>query len=206
MLQFDDDYDLNKPYFQNHNYVEWLESFTIDETMDDSRRPTYKRLVRRLWDIPYILDDGGIGNDEDRGADGRELRMRYDIILHKKPGWSEIVTVERTELLRQLFGPCRMLEMLVALSMQMYDIMLDTGIYNSVSRWFWEIMNNLGLDALDDDCYDDMHGDIVVEDVIFEVLKRLGRQDEEGGLFHIFGWQDKEIWYQMHEYLGGYFA
>lgn len=207
MLQFDDAYDVNKPYFQNHSYVEWLESFTVDETMPGSRRPSYKLLIRKLWDICYLPKDGGIGNDADRGADGKELRMRYDIMLQKRPGWPEMVTFERTELLRQLFGQCaRMLEMLVALSMNMYDIMLDTGVYNSVSRWFWEIVDNIGLAGMDDDCYEEMGGDDAVERVVQTILDRSGARGMEGGLFRMPNWQTTEIWYQMHAYLGGYFA
>ena len=104
-----------------------------------------------------------------------------------------------------LFGECRVLEMLIALSMHMYDMMQDMGIYNSVSRWFWEILRNIGLDWLDDDCYIDENGDDFVTKVINDILEGVGRKNKPGGWFWVKGWQNLEVWYQMHEYLGKFF-
>lgn len=198
MLVVDDSYDLNEPFFKNHSYFEWLESFTIDETQNEYQRPEYHLLIRKLWQIPYY---GRIGNDKNREIDGLDLRTRYNSILAKNSGIND----KQMPDIHALFGECRVLEMLIALSMHMYDMMQDMGIYNSVSRWFWEILRNIGLDWLDDDCYIDENGDDFVTKVINDILEGVGRKNKPGGWFWVKGWQNLEVWYQMHEYLGKFF-
>ena len=197
----DESYNLNAPYFDNSSYVDWLESFTIDETMTDDRRLEYSKLIRTLWDIEYIPL---VGNDHDRAAEGLELRSRYRKILAKKAGDGEFYTPD----IRDIFGECRVLEMLVALSMRMYDLMQDLGFYNSVSRWFWEIMECVGFDSLDDSCWIDGRDEDMVEECVGHIMRGDGvrsRADWEGGWFGVHGWQHMEIWYQMHAYLKQYF-
>lgn len=195
----DENYKVNQPYFKNHSYLEWLESFTIDETLSDDRRPTYHKLIRKLWDIPF---HGAIGNDEARGDEGLELRIRYNDILAKKAGAGEFTTPN----VQDIYGECRVLEMLVALAMRMYDIMQDMGVYNSVSRWFWEIMHNVGLDDFEDGVYDILEGDRIIELIVVDILNLVAVEPgEPGGWFYVYDWQEIEIWYQMHEYLRRFF-
>ena len=194
-----DSYDINAPYFSGRSYLDWLESFTIDEQVPDDRRLTYKKLLRKLWDIPFV---GSIGNDDDRGDEGLELRTRYNDILAKKAGRGEFVTPD----VHDIYGDCRVLEMLIALSMRMYDLMQDMGIYNSVSRWFWEIMSNVGFDELDDYIYDDLDGDGIVESMVNDIQSLHERKSgRPGGWFYVEDWRSLEIWYQMHEYLSRFF-
>lgn len=200
MSIIDDSYDINAPYFQNHSYIEWLESFTIDETMRDDRRPTYHGLVMTLWNIEYNPKDGGIGNDLDRMEEGLELRIRYDYILSKNAGLEHEMVVHAAS----MFGPCRVLEVIITLAMHMYDMMQDTDIYNSVSRWFWEIMANVGLDDLDDSIFGQREASLV-EKTVGDILDRKGPKGARGGWFYVEDWQEIEVWYQMHEYLNGMF-
>ena len=198
-----DSYTINEDYFNGNSYVEWLESFTIDETVDDSRRPLYSKLLNCLWHISF---EPSIGNDDDRAADGLDLRKRYYDILIQDMGVSIHGRASRD--LVKMLGDCRVLEMLVGLSMQMYDLMQDLGMYNSVSRWFWEIMKSVGFDALDDATWIDGRDDMMVEEVVSHIMHGDGvrsRTDWAGGWFGIDGWQNMEIWYQMHAYLSGYF-
>lgn len=195
----DETYDVNAPYFKNHSYIEWLESFTIDERLSDDRRPTYEYLLKKLWSMPFY---GSIGNDDDRGDEGLELRIRYNSILAKNSG-IDFRLIQDTNI---IFGECRVLEMLIALSMRMYDIMQDMGVYNSVSRWFWEIMHNVGFDTLDDSVYLESDGDVVVENVVNDILELHERKSgRPGGWFYVSDWRHLEIWYQMHEYLSKFF-
>lgn len=199
----DDSYTINETYFDGSSYVDWLESFTVDETVDDSRRPLYSKLLNCLWHIPF---EPSIGNDDDRAANGIELRKRYYDILTRETGVR--VNSYATKELEKIFGSCRVLEMLVGLSMQMYDLMQDLGMYNSVSRWFWEIMSCVGFDAMDDSYWRDGRDDMIVEEVVGHIMHRDGtrsRPDWPGGWFGLDGWQNMEIWYQMHAYLSGYF-
>lgn len=195
----DESYKVNEPYFDNTSYIEWLESFTIDETIDDDRRPSYNMLIRKLWDIPFRPS---IGNDDDRAAEGLELRARYNAILAKKAGEGEFVTPD----VDAIFGECRVLEMLIALSMRMYDLMQDMGLYNSVSRWFWEIMSNVSFDILDDETWSKrIRCGEFVERIVCGIMDRHGHRGRPGGWFYVNGWESMEIWYQMHAYLSRYF-
>lgn len=195
----DENYKINEPYFLGNSYLEWLESFTIDERLPDDRRPSYNMLIKKLWDIPF---HGSIGNDDDRGDEGLELRTRYNQILKRLSGRGEFHIPD----IRDIYGECRVLEMLIALSMRMYDLMQDMGVYNSVSRWFWEIMSNVGFDELDDDCYEEINGDYLVESMVTDILELHERRSgRPGGWFYVDDWREIEIWYQMHEYLSRFF-
>lgn len=196
----DDSYDLNEQYFDNNSYFEWLESFTKDEQLLNSDKQ-YDKLLRALWDIPFY---GTIGNDSDRGEEGLELRVRYNDILSRKSGNGEFHTPD----VRDIFGECRVLEMLIALSMHMYDLMQDMGVYNSVSRWFWEIMRNVGFDKFDNQRFN-KRTKYIIEKTVYDISNpnyddhsKIGTR---GGWFNSRNWQEIEIWYQMHEYLRGYF-
>jgi len=205
VLILNESYDLNKTYFKNASYVEWLESFTIDERESDISRKTYHKLIRTLWAIPFTAD---LGNDIDRAKDGIELRSRYNDILAEKAGDGDFIMPD----VHEIFGPCRVLEMLIALTMNMYDIMLYTEFYDSISTWFWEIMGCLGFDLLDDISWIDGpagSADLVnriCEDVMEhrDVLTD-GTVISRGGWFGVEGWSRMEIWYQMHAFLGRYF-
>lgn len=195
----DDTYTVNDRYFNGRSYLEWLESFTIDERIVDDRRNEYHKLIRALWSIDF---KPSIGNDDDRAAEGIELRTRYNDILAKKSGDGEFVTPD----VRGIFGECRVLEMLIALSMHMYDFMQDMNTYNSVSRWFWEIMENVSLDFLTDDLWKTVpNADDFVHDICEEIMQRKGRGvGRRYGWFSLYDWENMEIWYQMHSYLMAY--
>lgn len=204
MAVLDDSYTVNELYFNGRSYVDWLESFTIDERVSESRRREYHELIRVLWDIEF---EPAIGNDHDRFAEGLELRARYNDILAKKAGAGTFYTPD----VHGIFGKCRVLEMLIALSMRMYDLMQDMGIYNSVSRWFWEIMTNVGFDILDDSEWG-QEGSVrshkseqFVHDICDEIMHGTGRAvNRRGGWFFVYDWNSIEIWYQMHGYLKQY--
>lgn len=203
MAILDDSYTVNELYFTGRSYVEWLESFTIDERMDSSRRLSYHKLIMLLWEIEF---EPSVGNDHDRAAEGLELRSRYNDILARKAGDGDFVTPD----VRAIFGECRVLEMLIALSMRMYDLMQDMGIYNSVSRWFWEIMSNVGFDILDDDTWDESNESAFSNEQFVryscdEIMQGFGQAvGKKGGWFYVEDWDSIEIWYQMHRYLKKY--
>ena len=199
MAVINDAYKVNERFFNNESYLEWLESFTIDETLDDERRPTYQNLLKTLWDIPF---KPSVGNDIDRAADGLELRQRYNKILAKKAGRGEFYTPD----VDCIFGECRVLEMLVALSMHMYDIMQDMDVYNSVSRWFWEIMANVSFDILDDESWSKRLrcADFVTR-ITCGIMDGHGHRGCAGGWFYVQNWSETELWYQMHAYLRKFF-
>ena len=200
-----EDYSVNARYFKNESYIEWLESFTIDETIDDDKRREYHELIDALWAIPFRAT---LGNDIDRAKEGLELRNTYNSILSRKAGDGDFITPD----VHEIFGECRVLEMLVALSMRMYDIMMYTDVYNSVSTWFWAIMDLVGFDSLDDlNWISGMSGTFtIVRDICEDIMDHRyilddGTQVVYGGWFRVRNWQNMEIWYQMSAYLQRYF-
>lgn len=185
--------------YNGDSYVEWLKSFAIDERVDDNSHLTYDHLLDILWDIEFKPP---LGNDVDRMYDGLELRRKYYDVVAKELGVT--ISGESIDELGDIFGPCRVLEMLVALSMHIYDLMQDLDYYNSVSRWFWEIMRCLGLDEMSDISW---QGNLDDRMVRLEIERAMSLQgDECGGWFYIYGWKHLEIWYQMHYYLNRYFV
>lgn len=176
--------------FRQNGYLQWLEGFTIDETIPQCNRTSYRRLLYRLWDIPWEGVSLDIGNDYDRIEDGLNLRRRYEDISLKNNSTNIV----------EKYTNARVLEVLIALSMHIYDLMQDTNVYNSVSRWFWEMIGNVGLDCLDDYNWT-IEDDDNVEEIVTDILQRKAKKS----WFLDENWHDMEVWYQMHEYLSDYF-
>ena len=187
------------------SYVKWLMSLVEDERVSAGQRLSYNKLLWRLWRIEYVPS---FGNDDDRAIEGLELRNRYLSSLGENIGI--YIHDDASNDVERMWGKCRVLEMLIALSTRMYDLMQDLGVYNSVSRWFWEIMNRVGFDILDDDHWDTEGFDsrAYVTETCEHIMNRDGVYtdgDSRGGWFWIVGWENMEVWYQMHAYLSGFF-
>lgn len=93
--------------------------------------------------------------------------------------------------------PCSVLEMIIALAIRCEEMMNDPDLGDRTGRWFWEMLESLGLDDMDDYSFDWADAEYVVE--LF--LKREYCRDGQGGLFTIENCKrdlrDVEIWYQM---------
>lgn len=177
----------------SESYVDWLKNIVSDDGYYPDWDRSFIKLLNCLWEIPWEGNAKYIGSDRDREQDGYDLRVQYETEICESSGPK----------LADIYGSVKVLEVLVAISLRMYDFMLDTNIYNSPSRWFWEIIGNSYLDVMNDDSYEDRGGDEAVENVVYSILKK-----EEGPLRGWFGspnWRTMEIWYQMHEYLSAYF-
>ncbi|MGE5418510.1 MAG: hypothetical protein ACM3N1_00240, partial [Accumulibacter sp.] len=85
------------------------------------------------------------------------------------------------------------------------DITAEPRQKDKTFRWFWELMENVGLNKFTDDDYFDMGGTLKINHILGTVLGRTYKRNGEGGLFPIkktIKDQKKiEIWYQMCEYL-----
>lgn len=98
----------------------------------------YSILLDYLYDTEYRWDPD-IPRDSDRESDGRDLRRRFsdETGMELPDGWYE--------------HPASFLETMVALAFAIDDdIMYDPDNSEQVSEWFWMMMSNMGLDALDD--------------------------------------------------------
>lgn len=162
------------------NYVRWLCSKV-------GLPDFYSRLADKLHSRVFVWT---VHNDANRAADGISLRGRY--IDETGVGATEEIFMH----------PCTVLEMMVALACRMEtDIMFDPEFGDRTHQWFWIMIENLGLDGMDDDHFDDEN----VNHILNVLLNRTYFMNGSGGLFPLkrpkHNQRRVEIWYQMSEFL-----
>lgn len=171
----------------NQWYFNWLCELVHIDNGDSS----YYILAKNLFSKQFV---SYVDHDENRAYDGMELREE----CLEELGYPKYTRVE---------GPCNVLEMLVGLARRMdfetsdpYDAVTDRTTY-----WFWEMIDNLGLMAFDDESYVEMEGQIFVDSIVDTFIERRYEPDGSGGLFPLKHSEDDqrkvEIWYQMCQYL-----
>lgn len=143
---------------------------------------TYWNLLRELHNTEFVWIEM---MDENRADDGLELRTEYAYQTGQSldPVWRRL--------------GCSVLEMLIAFSRRAE---FQTG--RSAKKWFWEMIDNLGLKK-----FNDAVADIFSEipNTLDQFLWRTYEPDGTGGLFPLkdtFHDQRKvEIWHQFCDYL-----
>lgn len=131
-----------------------------------------------------------IANDDNRINDGIALRDKF---------------LEESGLEADIYGPCSVLEMMVALAMRMEtDILYDPEKGDQTSEWFWLMIRNLGLDRYSDENLDfETAGEI--DNIIRVMVDRVYAMNGTGGLFPLKKPKQNqrrvEIWYQMQHYI-----
>lgn len=171
------DYNISK-------YFDWITSLIIKPTGNHN----YSKLLSYLFNKNFRYT---IKLDENRYADGINLRYLYDCNHEDCYSMQEILEDK----------PCSVLEMMIALSIKCENqIMDDPDIGNRTSVWFWQMIDNLGIDC-DDDYYDYDY----VNNKVNIFLDRQYQYDGTGGLFKVnypkSDMRQIEIWYQMCWYL-----
>lgn len=159
-------------------YLNWL--YSTIEREDD---PPYSELLKILFQTKF---DWFIPNDNNRAADGIDLRKRF--IFETSVG---IPSKEWLEI------DCSFLEMMVALAKKL-SFELDEDVANS----FWHMMRNIGIDeSFSDDTIDAK----AVETIVSRVIWRHYDYSGDGGLFpRINPESDQrniELIYQMYGYV-----
>lgn len=170
-------------------YFQWL----CDKINASYNKKSYTLLMCALHRKDFIWL---VPNDDNRAYDGEKLREEFAEVFN----YPNVGDLDR---------PCSMLEMLVALSDRCDDIMANPDLYGGSSKWFWVMMNNIGLDEFTDEFIDEAYGRANAEFRINEKLNKLLSRDYErngfGGLFPLnsskVDQRKTEIWYQMSEYL-----
>jgi len=162
---------------EHDEYYEWL--------MDIIDGPgKYSKVLRRMWKTEFYAI---VENDNNRAADGIELRYHY-----------EYVTGENCN----KEGACTLLEMIVGVARRVEnDFLYDPEYDDRTYIWFWEMFYNLGLGD-----YDDMqYNDVKVRDIIEDFLDRRVVKGEIRSLFPSKWdknkWPEMEIWRQMSIYI-----
>lgn len=166
-------------------YFEWLFNLVCADRF--SRNISYRKLLTYLHSIEFTYS---IPNDINRAEDGIDLRYRFCLYT------------SQTDMLVYLDGPCSVFEMMAALSIRCEETIMDNPtVGDRTGQWFWNMITNLGLGSMSDDCFDRS----VVEGIIERFLNREYEPDGTGGLFTIkhcrYDLRNIEIWYQLCWYL-----
>lgn len=131
--------------------------------------------------------------DGNRADDGIDLRYRFAYESHYDAALVEEALMGKS---------CSVLEMMVALSQRCEEhITDDPGLGDRTAKWFFEMIESLGLRDMDDAHFDK----IAAADILDRFMRREYLPSGLGGLFTIsdaeHDMRDAEIWYQMMWYL-----
>ena len=162
---------------RDDEYFEWLYEIVCDGRF--SRHISFRKLLMHMHDVEFMYV---ILKDENRAEEGVELRRRFS-------GHSQ-------------YGPCSVLEMILALAIRCEEnIMANPDYGNRTGQWFWGMVNNIGLGGMDDSNYDRDY----VNSVLERFVNRQYEPDGKGGLFTIPNCdrdlREVEIWHQLCWYL-----
>lgn len=169
-------------------YFEWMCQLVYDPKCTNGK--SYNLLLNYLnhVDFIYILD-----MDENREVDGLNLRYRFEY----DNGYSNGAITKYLNT-----RGCSVLEMMIALALRCEEqFMFDPDFGNRTGQWFWKMISNLGLMHMDDDNFDSVKADDIIETFLYRKYDK----DGNGGLFFIPGCKrdlrDVEIWCQMTWYI-----
>ena len=176
-----------------NDYFNWMYDLVCDDRF--SEHISYKKLLMHLHTIEFRYS---MAKDQNRANDGINLRYRFALVYEEKYNMSPIAIADSIE------GPCSVLEMMIALSIKCEEnIMDDPKIGDRTSQWFWGMIVNMGLGAMDDSRFDRFNVNTHVQ--IF--LDREYEPNGTGGLFTINNCEcdlrTMEIWRQLCWYLDG---
>lgn len=170
----------------NNEYFEWMYRLA-------TKKPRYRKLLRRLHETEFIYI---LPVDGNRAEDGTDLRYRF--------GYEQ--GYEGARIASYLDDkPCSVLEMMVALSIRCEEhIMGDPDVGDRTSFWFECMIDSLGLSDMDDRSFNKHR----VDEIIDIFMNRKYESDGKGGLFTVEhprrDMRSVEIWYQMCWFLSEY--
>lgn len=168
-------------------YFKWLYGQISDPEITDPSL-TYWNVLRKLYQTEF---KGRIPNDENRLADGVELRVEF---LHSEG----ITSVDDVDI-HWLELDCSFLELMVGLSRRLAYESIDGG---EPHFWFWQLMENLSLLR-----YNDSRKLMIkrIDGILDRVIERQYEANGDGGFFPLrYPTQDQrevELWYQLNAYL-----
>jgi hypothetical protein len=170
--------------FLDERYFDWLYAQVCSVELK-SLSKTYRNLLHILYTKEFLWL---IPNHDNRGEDGKSLRYEF---LNDE----EIDLTPKDE--EWLILGCSFLELMVALARR-----LTFEADKDESTWFWEMMENLGLNGLNDR---ELINRQDVEDVLDRVTWRTYEYNGGGGLFPLVypesDQREVEIWYQLSAYV-----
>ena len=172
-------------------YFNWLCNI-VEVPLNDVKK---RNLLRDLHSQNFVWD---VPNDDNRNEDGIQLRDTF--------------SMEQPNFDYSMDGNATVLEMLVALSLQMDNILAGLGPERQIGKWFGELIDNLQLETYESFM---THGEISrIRSRNAEKIKIFLNRDYQrnggGGLFPLrtakVDQRRVEIWYQMMAYLDQNYA
>lgn len=170
-----------------NEYFEWMYDLVCNGRY--SNDISYRKLLMYLHKTKFVYS---ILLDENRAADGEDLRRRFALRVYGNSNMRRYLDD----------NPCSVLEMMVALAIRCEEcIMDDTRYGDRTAQWFWGMIVNLGLGSMNDNRYDLRY----VESMVTRFLNREYEPNGKGGLFTVRNCdrdlRDVEIWNQLSWYL-----
>ena len=171
-----------------NEYFEWMIRLVCDGKY--SRGLSWRQLFRLLHETEFIYI---LEMDGNRADDGIDLRYRFAFDSgYNERTIDEVMSGE----------PCSILEMMVALAQRCEEhITDDPDSGNRTGKWFFEMIESLGLLDMDDGHFEK----VIAADILDRFMRREYRPDGRGGLFTIsdseHDMREAESWYQMMWYL-----
>lgn len=166
-------------------YYEWL----IAQIPEWGR---YSVLLRSLYETPFRVI---LLMDENRVGDGLGMRNRYAYLCNLNAYERDILKQSR---------PCSVLEIMIGLAQRFEEeYMTLYSDEDPIGKWFWPMINSLGLTYYDDANFDRFGYSQIME----TFLNRAYSPDGRGSLFYIPGsntdMRQVEIWQQMMMFYEG---
>lgn len=167
-----------------NEYFSWLTDLACGDRYSEGI--SYSKLLTYLHqtEFKYLLP-----MDENMAEHGMNLRYYFS------------VEQDLDDIPECLYGPCSVLEMILALSMKCEELMDDTDIGNRTRQWFWNMLGSIGIGSMRDDIFDYNY----VKNKVDRFLNREYEPNGKGGLFTIRNCAEDlrkvEIWYQCCWYL-----
>lgn len=116
-----------------NEYFKWLLSFVCTS----EEQELYSEMLAHLYNTEFKWL---IELDENRASWGVALRDEFWDRHYEGLYGCDILT-----------GPCNMLEMMVALSRQIDNVLYDDAYGQRYNKWFWYMVNSLDINCTDED-------------------------------------------------------
>ena len=177
------------------SYFQWL----CDTVRSDQNDKSYYNLLGMMYETPFEVK---IDNDINRAVDGNEFKSAYILDIYGTEAPKDADLYFRPE------QNCSILEMIMGISKRMaFELAEDESEDFDFYRYFWEIIENLGLKRYDDDQFGDnfIRCKIEIREILNKLNERKYKKSGEGGMFPLYRPQKNqkkvEIWYQMQAYI-----
>lgn len=175
------------------SYFQWL----CEMVHADSMEKSYYILCNILFHCPFVAKNP---RDINRQIDGTQLRQDYI---------AEIEMLYNTEIDNAsifIENICSVFEMVIALAKRMNDeLMTENTKEDKTYKYFWEIIDNLGLTDCDDSRIDNGNAYPKISTCLENLNNRKYKKDGSGGMFPLKcpekDQRKVEIWYQMQAYI-----